>query len=151
MYKNRMFKDSDYKQLESIKLRPADEQELVTATGLSVVDGLKESINHSTWTGVIEDEGKIIMLYGLATSEWFGIPWMMCTDEAYRYQYSLVKWGKEIVAEMLNQTPYLSNIVDARNEVHIKWLKWMGFTFTGNEFEINGYPFLHFVMRREDV
>ena len=43
------------------------------------------------------------------------------------------------------------NYVDARNVVHIKWLKWLGFTIINkhNQFGIGRIPFYEFVKIRE--
>lgn len=43
----------------------------------------------------------------------------------------------------------LWNIVSAENATAIRWLRWMGFTFTGREIELQGHRFLHFEMRKE--
>ena len=37
--------------------------------------------------------------------------------------------SKEKLAEMQSLYPLLFNMVDARNEVHVKWIDWLGFTF----------------------
>ena len=37
--------------------------------------------------------------------------------------------SKEKLADMQSLYPLLFNMVDARNEVHVKWIDWLGFTF----------------------
>ena len=37
--------------------------------------------------------------------------------------------SKEKLADMQSLYPLLFNVVDARNEVHVKWISWLGFTF----------------------
>ena len=37
--------------------------------------------------------------------------------------------SKKTLAEMQKLYPLLFNVVDARNEVHVKWISWLGFTF----------------------
>ena len=37
--------------------------------------------------------------------------------------------SKKTLAEMQRLYPLLFNMVDARNEVHVKWIDWLGFTF----------------------
>jgi len=70
--------------------------------------------------------------------------WMLATDELVE------KHGREFArasrgwVDFLNtQYRCLSNIVDARNTVHIRWLEWCGFTFTEN-FLINSHTFRAF-------
>jgi len=36
--------------------------------------------------------------------------------------------SKKTLAEMQKLYPLLFNLVDARNEVHVKWIGWLGFT-----------------------
>lgn len=60
-----------------------------------------------------------------------GIVWMLATDllshpKARRY---LARHSREWVEEMNSRFPLLTNMADARNEVHLKWLKFCGFKF----------------------
>ena len=52
------------------------------------------------------------------------------------------------VVTMFNEKhPLLSNYVDAINELHIKWLKWCGFTFINKheKYGVEQRPFYEFV------
>lgn len=51
---------------------------------------------------------------------------------------------------MQAQTPILFNCVDQRNEVHINWLRWLGFKFVRiiPEYGIQKLPFIEFVRIR---
>jgi hypothetical protein len=48
------------------------------------------------------------------------------------------------VAEMLRDYPRLCNVVDVRNTVAIRWLKWLGFEFNVPPAPHNGQLFLIF-------
>ncbi len=51
---------------------------------------------------------------------------------------------------MLDLFPHLQNYVDARNEISIRWLKWLGFRFDPKPvpYGIWGLPFLRFQMEK---
>jgi len=42
---------------------------------------------------------------------------------------TFLKESKAQLAKLHEQYPVLFNVVDARNEVHVRWLRYMGFTF----------------------
>jgi hypothetical protein len=41
----------------------------------------------------------------------------------------------------------IGNVIDERNRVHLRWLKWMGFTFVQRipEYGVQHRPFLEFI------
>lgn len=40
------------------------------------------------------------------------------------------------------------NIVDAENDVHQQWLKWVGADFAAVPIRVNGFDFFEFTIRR---
>lgn len=138
--------------LKNMTLRKADMDELRAATGKHPWDALKFSVLHSNeFTDIsYEDEtGEIINVFGLASSQGIGIPWMLASPRLTKYQKLLMSYSKRIIEEMLFLFPLLLNHVDSRNEVHIRWLQHMGFKFTGVEYAINGIMFRQFYMERK--
>jgi hypothetical protein len=55
--------------------------------------------------------------------------------------------SRQIVEEWQRDFPRLHNYTDARNTVHHRWLRWLGFTFTARHetFGPLGLPFYEFV------
>ena len=76
--------------------------------------------------------------------------WCVGTDLIAEGGMDLLLWSKKIVSMMFSTTPILENYVDSRNKTHVKWLRCMGFTFTGNIVNIGGVPFRHFAKVRGD-
>lgn len=103
------------------------------------------------WSAVIE--GTPILMFGVSpVSELTGLgaPWMITTDGIIKVKKQFVKECRSHVTNMLTIYPRLSNYVDCRNEVAIRWLKWLGFTFDDAvKIGINGEWFYPFSMERE--
>lgn len=71
------------------------------------------------WGVVPEDDGS-------------GRIWMLGTDEMVDHGPSRIRFLREspkFLAGVHAKYPVLFNYVDARNTTHVKWLRWMGFTF----------------------
>lgn len=75
-----------------------------------------------------------------------GLIWMIATDDLIGHQMEFLKYSKPFIEE--HEEPYdlIFNWVDARNEVHLKWLRWCGFTFVQRyeRFGSLGIPFYQF-------
>jgi len=53
------------------------------------------------------------------------------TQAIEQHKTAFLRGAKDVMAHVENEANYgfLYNVVDARNELHIKFLKWLGFTF----------------------
>ena len=56
-----------------------------------------------------------------------GSPWLLGTDELANHSRSFLKGCIKHFPEVTKGFDFLENYVDARNEVSIRWLKWLGF------------------------
>ena len=144
--------------LKNMKLRQADIDELRAGTGMNDAwSALKYSVENSTeWTEVCydEDTNEIITVFGLAKiddgyGEPIGVPWMMASPSLNYHRKVLIRYSRKVIKEMLEEFSLLANYVDSRNELHIHWLKFMGFEFNGRDVIVNGVPFKYFYKRRE--
>lgn len=74
--------------------------------------------------------------------------WMVATDLLEEHPIEFLKYSKAFIKEVSAPFSLLFNWVDARNEVHLKWLRWCGFTFIQRheKFGAQGIPFYTFVM-----
>lgn len=132
------------------RLREADRQECLAATGKEPLEVLKMSllIGDMTLTLTATD-GTRVGLLGVAKSPLpdAGVIWLCATDDIYQYQMTFLRRSIKVLPLLHDRYPVLHNAVDARNELHMKWLKWMGFTFI-NRHEEWGHgklPFYEFV------
>jgi hypothetical protein len=98
--------------------------------------------------------GRPVGMWGVVDQgEGVGRIWLLATDELVEDKQNSIQFlrqAKPWLAQMFQRYEVLFNCADARNQVHIKWLRWMGFTFIaehpnyGNE----GRSFLEFVKVR---
>lgn len=56
-----------------------------------------------------------------------GIPWLLATDGLFRRQRSLALQSRRWVHDVLLEYDLLTNLTDARNTTHLRWLAWCGF------------------------
>jgi hypothetical protein len=137
------------------RLRQADKDELFAVTGQTNPDiVLQDAFEMSDRVWIIKSDGEPVAIFGVVTHEQdntVGIPWMVGTDEIAENGIAILRSSRPWISKLLTNFSHLINYVDARNELHIKWLKWCGFTFTHLEQQY-GYerrPFWRFEKMRQ--
>ena len=120
-------------------LRPDDHRELTEGWGINpmqlaaIVQG-----GDSVWFEV--PNGKTA---GMAGVDQGGIIWMLCTPAIHEYPVTFARESKRYVESRTE--PLLWNIVDKRNTVHLKLLKFLGFKFLREvSHGPNQLPFIEF-------
>ena len=92
-------------------------------------------------------DGVLVCIYGCSV---VGNPWLLVTNAMDSHVLNLTRRTKRIVRMMSKRWPILSNIVDVRNKMTIRWLKTIGFTFK-ETLEIKpGFPVIRFEMVRDE-
>lgn len=133
------------------RLRDADRAEVLALTGRDPTQVLRESVMDSAmaWAGCVD--GLPACLFGVVPVSLAGVtgtPWLLGTDVVLGYSRAFLRRNKEYVGQMLAAFPILRNVVDARNEVSIQWLKWLGFKIDpAMPMGVDGLPFHPFEMR----
>lgn len=126
-------------------LRMEDRRECLTVTGKAPEDVLPGSVALSTasYTIISPDTGLPIGLFGVSPSGLVrrGLVWMLATDDLPRYALKFLRSSKRVLDSLHDHYPHLWNIIDTRNELHMKWVKWCGFKF-GRHHLIKDVPFL---------
>jgi len=80
---------------------------------------------------------------GMAGVGYGGGIWMLCTPVIYEYPIAFARGAKRFVKSRTE--PLLWNIVDKRNTVHLKLLRFLGFKFLREiSFGPNQLPFIEF-------
>ena len=133
-------------------LRAADRAEVEALSGRPPVEVLLDSVTASSmaWAGCVDDEP--VCLFGVAPMSLAGVvgfPWLLGTDGVLDHAAAFLRRNKAYLGQMLAEYPILRNVVDARNEVSIRWLRWLGFQFgTARPMGAANLPFIPFEMRR---
>jgi hypothetical protein len=132
-------------------LREADKAEIKAHSGQEPLACLTEAFEDSDYTFCIEHNGEPIAIYGgVSVTKAVGCPWMLGTDGIKHHWIWFLRHSEEIVWSVHQHYEVLYNVVDIRNQVHIRWLKWCGFEFRDihPEFGVEKRPFQEFVRYR---
>lgn len=134
-------------------IREDDRREL-EANGFSVPDGLQVSVDGSTHmiTGIDKD-GNPAFIMG-ARKEKYGntaVIWLLGTDAIEKEPKTFLLNSKptlETLYELVGVTTFY-NFVWKHNHLHVRWLKWLGFTLQPQDEEGPHKDFIFFYKHRE--
>ena len=105
-------------------LRSDDLREVVEGHGLDPMILLPMAAQEGSAVYFTVPDGKTAGLAGVGQN---GVIWMLCTPEIERHPIRFAREAKRYVDN--REEPLLWNIVDCRNTVHLKLLKFLGFKF----------------------
>ena len=122
----RLSKLSDAKILAKT-LRYEDKREIISASGNTPLMAISNGISESTLCFTICNVQNIpIAIFGVNV---FGAIWFLATPELEKISIPFLRECRGVVNNFHKTYPLLWNYVDARNTLHIKWLKFCGFKF----------------------
>ena len=133
-------------------LRPEDIREVEAVTGSPPAPILMEHAIASSdraWT-LTDSGGRPAAILGtqpVFDQPSMGYVWMVGTDLLRSHRIEFLKGSRKNLLEVYGPYDLLTNYVDERNELHVSWLKWLGFSIIGRleAYGAQGRPFLHFV------
>lgn len=134
----------------SKRLRAADLQEIQAVTGEDSRKALEQGMAWSDPCLVVADpQDRSLALFGVVPDPGqadVGRVWLLGTDDLVSYSHAFLRNSRKWIEKLHERYPTLWNYVDARNEVHIRWLKWCGFTFLRRieEYGVERRPFYEF-------
>ena len=105
-------------------LRPDDLREVVEGHGLDPMILLPMAAQEGSAVYFTVPNGKTAGMAGVSDE---GQIWMICTPAITEYPHTFARESKRFVESRTE--PLLWNIVDRRNIVHLKLLKFLGFKF----------------------
>jgi len=137
--------DADVKALAD-NLRDSDRQELEASFKGGVQAAIAGSVDSSAFCRAAILNGRVIGIFGLrelSVNE--AMPWMLGTDELALNKKVFVSLVKKHLDQWFSLYSTLSNYVDYRNTLSIRWLKALGFSVSGKYiFPHSGQPFYKF-------
>ena len=105
-------------------LRPEDRREVEEGHGIDSTLALIAAVQKPSCVYFTVPNGKTA---GMAGVDPGGQIWMLCTNAIHDYPLTFVREAKRYVES--RDEKLLWNIVDKRNKVHLKLLKFLGFKF----------------------
>ena len=105
-------------------LLPEDRREVEEGHGLNAMEQLTLAAHRGSCVWFEVPNGKTA---GMAGVEPGGNVWMLCTPAILEYPVTFAREAKRFIERQ--EEPLLWNIVDKRNKVHLKLLKFLGFKF----------------------
>lgn len=136
----------------AMHLRQADKDEVTASSGKSAFEALEFSLGRSAISRTVLIDGVPAGMFGcgdLNILASVGSPWLLGTDDLERAPLQFLRTSIGWRDQLLQRYAVLRNLVDDRNTASIRWLHWLGFTFSepvpaGK----SGEPFRLFEMRR---
>lgn len=137
------------------RLRAADAREIRSVSGMSPLASMALGFVKSSICLTLTDfsDGERVGILGVVPVGSYpreGLVWMHCTEALPSKSMKFLRHSKEGLRLIFREYDILYNWVDKRNELHVKWLKWMGFHFINiQNIGVEGIPAYHFVATKE--
>jgi hypothetical protein len=135
-------------------LRVEDHREIETASGRSPQEivPLSVSVSRESYTIWLTDDNGTVSarpcaIFGVGDDpnepQW-GVMWFLGTPEIRKAPLSIIREAVKWLNHFNKKYPCgIHNIVDSRNDLHLRWLMLTGFTFSDHLYTIQGVPFVH--------
>lgn len=112
------------------KLRQADKDEVWASGAYLPEDALRASYSASEPCFAAVADGEPHALFGVAPlTDNVGAIWLLGTDAIDTNPITFLRWSRRFLPFLMEPYDMVCNLVHARNTVHIKWLRWLGFCF----------------------
>ena len=125
-------------------LRSEDKREVNTLGKTSEQSLLTGYLLGRVCRSIINNYGQVVGMYGVVPADdKTGLVWMLGSDKLKKIKIPFLKESRTEVEGMNTLFPHLWNIIDSRNELHLKWIKWCGFKIIGERM-VNNVKFYEF-------
>ena len=125
-------------------LRSEDKREVNTLGKTSEQALLTGYLLGKVCRSIINNYGQVVGMYGVVPADdKTGLVWMLGSDKLKKIKIPFLKESRTEVEGMNTLFPHLWNIIDSRNEMHLKWIKWCGFKIIGERM-VNNVKFYEF-------
>ena len=125
-------------------LRYEDKREVNTLGKTSEQALLSGYLFGKVCRSIIDNHGHVVGMYGVCpVDEKTGIVWMLGSKGLHKIKRAFLRESRTEVNGMNSLFPHIWNIIDSRNELHIKWIRWCGFKIIGERM-INNVKFYEF-------
>ncbi len=130
--------------------------ELASSSCPSYIIGLQQSVEVSDIVCYAYlNEGRIVALSGARKTHLssYALVWAMGTDEVLKHWHEVEPLFTKHVNAILDEPgiEIIGNVIDLRNDAHIRWIKKLKFIMTGDTVTMNGYEFESFYKTKEGI
>lgn len=132
----------------STRLRAADLAEIEASSNKSPEETLVYGFNKSAHCRVgIYNNNPFIIFGACRVIEGVGCVWALGSDDLLKAKGEFLRQSRHWINVLHEDYPILFNYIDARNAVHIRWIRWLGFNLINlhPEHGVAGIPFYEFV------
>lgn len=134
------------------RLREGDLNELKASSGITAEQALQQGfiISDIPMTIIGRDGETVVAMFGVTNIPSMnfkqGVVWLLGSDGLGDIGLKFARECKQWVDTLQDQYDILWNVVDKRNELHIRWLTWCGFQFMREipEAGVESKPFYEF-------
>lgn len=129
-------------------MREADRQEVSALSGKDPLDAMIVGYKYSDMPFTIMADDKPAAMFGAGPVQPdVGAVWLLGTDLILQNTTRFLRESRFWLDQVSKPYGLMCNFVDARNTVHIRWIKWLGFTFINlhEKFGVEQRPFYEFV------
>lgn len=137
------------------RLRDEDRAEVLAAGGIDPGVALPAQVGKTEmFAAGLQSNDRAEILFGcdpVAGYPYVGVIWMLSTPVLFDHPVEFVITSRQVYQAYHEQYRVLTNFVDARNERHIEWLRWLGFHMLRRveRFGAQSLPFIEFASYKE--
>jgi len=139
------------------RIRQADRREALAYTGVPPSILLPYAAKEPNTLVGLGPTGRPEVIFGVdpVPGTPMGMIWLMATKELEEdkvLQMTFLRSCKTQLNRFLEEYPVLGNYLDERNKLHLKWVRWLGFSILKRipNWGVEGRPFLQIVITRKD-
>lgn len=131
------------------RLRREDVQEIQASSGSTPLEALTNGFRSSNPCITVVHGDEPVAMFGVVPTDQPEIAsiWLLASDDLRLARKEFMRQTKDWLSKFHEKYPMLWNLVDARNNTHIRWLKWAGVVFLKRHESIGveSRPFLEFI------
>ena len=109
-------------------MRQEDKDEIWHLARALPLECLQDSLKYCDYNRTVLLDGRVVCIFGVGGQKGgTGTPWMLASPLLKNIGKSFLRESKAFLDEMSQEYSMLYNVAWSKNEVHIKWLQWLGF------------------------
>ena len=132
----------------STRLRQEDIDECKANANVTPLEALVNGVKYSHLPFTVYNNDNPVMIMGVIPhGKNLGMIWLLSSPEIQNFPIAFLRSSKGVLDCYNKSFPILYNYIDARNTLHMNWLKWLGFNFikVHNHFGYEKRKFIEFV------